>query len=61
MNQHLQESQNKYDSHTNPTILGRMLCVCLFLSFFFVNAATIKTLNFDEFESSESFMSIINL
>ena len=43
---HLQESQNIYDSHTNTIILSRRLCVCLacclclFLSSFFVNAAT---------------------
>ena len=28
MTQHLQDLQNKYDSHTNTTILRRRLCVC---------------------------------
>ena len=39
MNRHLEESQNKYDSHTNTIILTRRLCVyfacCLGLLFFF--------------------------
>ena len=68
MNRHLQESQNKYDLHTNTTILSRRLCVyfacylCLFPSSFFVNATTTKIVNFDEWlESFESFLSVIRI
>ena len=68
MNRHIYEAQNKYDSHTNTTILSRRLrvcfacCLCLFLSSFFVNAATTKTVNVDEwFESLESFINIIRI
>ena len=61
-NRHLKVSQNKYDSQTNTTILSRRLhdcfacCLWHFLSTFFVNVATTKTVNFDEcFKSFESF------
>ena len=67
MNRHLQESPNKYDSHTN-TILSRRFVVSafllsLFFSFFvFVNATTTKTENCDEwFELLESFMSTLSV
>ena len=64
----IHEAYIKYDSNTNPTILSRRLCVffacflCIFLSYFFVNAATTRTVNVDEwFESLESYISIINI
>ena len=56
----------QYDSHTNSAILSRRLygsfacCFCLFLSSFFVNAAT--TVNVDEwYELLESFLSIVSI
>ena len=68
MNRHLQEAQNKYDSHTNTAILSRRLCVrficclCLFGLSFSVNSATIKTVNCEEwFESFESFLSTVSI
>ena len=68
MNRHLQESRNMYDSHTNPIILSIRLsacfvcCLCLFISNFFVTAATTKIVNVGEwFESLESFISIISI
>ena len=56
---HLQETQNKDDSHTNTIIPSRRLCVCfvflcLCLFSFFVNAITAKTVNFDEWSESVS-------
>ena len=64
----LNESQNKYNSHTNTTILSRRLCVCfvcylcIFLSSFFENATTTKTVNVDEwFKLFGSLISIINI
>ena len=54
MTQHIQELQNKYDSHTNTAILSRRFVAFALLAGFvlflhlFVNTATTKTVNSDE-------------